>query len=195
LVRASLAALLALVGAAPSCKSSNGQGTTSAPLCTASAPGPAPLRRLTRFEIARSLADVMGTDPALVDDLPPDEESDGYDNSAAAYSVSPLHAQKLLDLGEAAAAALVADSARLRAFAACDPTADGAGCTSAFIRAIGGQLWRRALDDGEVPLEFLFSGTVFYSGDDGALQTMRISWDAEAEWCKRLKMLDLGATS
>jgi hypothetical protein len=39
-----------------------------------------------------------------------------------------------------------------------------------------------ALADGEVPLEFLFSGSVFYSGADGALQTMRISWNAEAEY-------------
>ncbi len=144
------AALLVVAGAAPSCKSSNGSGKTSSPLCTAAAPGPAPLRRLTRFEIGRSLSDILGTDPALVDDLPPDEESDGYDNSSAAYSVSPLHAEKLLDLGESAAAALIADGARLRGFAACDPTADGAGCVSAFIRALGGRLWRRPLDDGEV---------------------------------------------
>jgi hypothetical protein len=37
-----------------------------------------------------------------------------------------------------------------------------------------------ALGDGEVPLEFLFSGTVFYSGEDGQLQTGRISLDQEA---------------
>ena len=76
------------------------------------APGAAPFRRLTRFEIGRSLADILGTDPALADDLPPDEETDGYDNSATAYSVSPLHAEKLLDLGE---------SPRRR----CSPTARG----------------------------------------------------------------------
>ncbi len=39
-----------------------------------------------------------------------------------------------------------------------------------------------ALDDGEVPLEFLFSGTVFYSGQDGALQTNRIGWDQEVDY-------------
>jgi Family of unknown function (DUF6084) len=36
-----------------------------------------------------------------------------------------------------------------------------------------------ALDDGDVPLEFLFSGTVFYL-DVGALRTAQISWDSEA---------------
>jgi hypothetical protein len=36
-----------------------------------------------------------------------------------------------------------------------------------------------ALTDGVVPLEFLFSGSVFYAVD-GALQTTRLSWDSEA---------------
>jgi Family of unknown function (DUF6084) len=37
-----------------------------------------------------------------------------------------------------------------------------------------------ALGDGDVPLEFLFSGTVFYATDAGLLQTVRIPWDREA---------------
>jgi hypothetical protein len=36
------------------------------------------------------------------------------------------------------------------------------------------------LQGGEIPLELLFSGTVFYAGAGGALQTGRISWNAEA---------------
>jgi uncharacterized protein DUF6084 len=36
-----------------------------------------------------------------------------------------------------------------------------------------------ALEDGEVPLEFLFSGTVFYGAP---LQAARISWESEAEY-------------
>jgi hypothetical protein len=39
-----------------------------------------------------------------------------------------------------------------------------------------------ALRDGDVPLEFLFSGSVFYAGPDGRLQTTRLSWDLEAEY-------------
>jgi hypothetical protein len=39
-----------------------------------------------------------------------------------------------------------------------------------------------ALEEGEVPLEFLFSGTVFYAGQDGRLQVERISWEKEAEF-------------
>jgi len=33
-----------------------------------------------------------------------------------------------------------------------------------------------------VPLEFLFSGTVFYAGAAGQLQASRISWEQEAEY-------------
>jgi hypothetical protein len=39
-----------------------------------------------------------------------------------------------------------------------------------------------ALEDGEVPLEFLFSGTVFYAAEGGRLQTDRISWEKDAEF-------------
>ena len=39
-----------------------------------------------------------------------------------------------------------------------------------------------ALENGEVPLEFLFSGTVFYAAEGGRLQTARISWEKEAEF-------------
>jgi hypothetical protein len=39
-----------------------------------------------------------------------------------------------------------------------------------------------SLEEGEVPLEFLFGGTVFYPGADGRLQVCPISWDQEAEF-------------
>ncbi|MDX6697185.1 MAG: hypothetical protein QOE65_582 [Solirubrobacteraceae bacterium] len=37
-----------------------------------------------------------------------------------------------------------------------------------------------ALEEGTVPLELLFSGSVFYAGAGGALQTAMIGWDKEA---------------
>jgi hypothetical protein len=36
-----------------------------------------------------------------------------------------------------------------------------------------------ALEEGEVPLLFLFSGTIFYAGPDDGLQVQQISWDKE----------------
>ena len=35
------------------------------------------------------------------------------------------------------------------------------------------------LTDGEIPLRLMFSGTVFYAGEDGALQVTPISWEQE----------------
>jgi hypothetical protein len=38
------------------------------------------------------------------------------------------------------------------------------------------------LEDGEVPLNLMFSGTVFYEAGEGALQAEQISWDTEAKY-------------
>jgi hypothetical protein len=38
-----------------------------------------------------------------------------------------------------------------------------------------------ALDEGEIPLEVLFSGTIFYPGDDGGLRIAHVPWEKEAE--------------
>ncbi|MEO8214111.1 MAG: DUF1588 domain-containing protein, partial [Myxococcales bacterium] len=145
--------LLALVGGA-GC----GGGGHSAPVlvpppaCMAGDPGPAPLRRLTRFEVGHALADTLGVDPALAELLPPDELSLGYDNNASAYSVSASHALKTLDMAERAAAMFVSDASTVRAVAGCDPQAPGDHdvCTAAFVRALGGKLWRRPVEDNEV---------------------------------------------
>ena len=45
-----------------------------------------------------------------------------------------------------------------------------------------GSKYFHALEDGEVPLEFLFSGTVFYAAEGGRLQIARISWEKETEF-------------
>lgn len=39
-----------------------------------------------------------------------------------------------------------------------------------------------ALDDGDVPLLFLFSGTIFYSEGNGPLQIAQIPWKKEAQF-------------
>ena len=38
------------------------------------------------------------------------------------------------------------------------------------------------LEDGEVPLNLMFSGTVFYETGDGALQVEQIPWDRDASY-------------
>ena len=39
-----------------------------------------------------------------------------------------------------------------------------------------------ALENGEIPLNFLFSGTIFYKGEEGNLQIGQISWSKEASY-------------
>ncbi len=54
------------------------------------------------------------------------------------------------------------------------------GCTYDFEVAVA--KYFHALEDGEVPLEFLFSGSIFYPDDGGALRVGRIPWDREAAY-------------
>ena len=51
-------------------------------------------------------------------------------------------------------------------------------CTYDF--EVAGSKYLAALEGGEVPLEMLFGGTIFYSAAGGALQTAMIAWDREA---------------
>ena len=53
-------------------------------------------------------------------------------------------------------------------------------CTYDFD--VVGTKYFAALEDGEIPLEFLFNGMVFYKGEGGALQVAQISWEKEAQF-------------
>jgi Family of unknown function (DUF6084) len=53
-------------------------------------------------------------------------------------------------------------------------------CTYDFD--VVGTKYFAALEDGEIPLEFLFSGTVFYRNTTGALQAVQIPWEKEAKF-------------
>jgi len=141
---------------AAGCGGTDGTKTQTSPLCAAADradtradPGPAPLRRLTRFEYGRTLADLTGVDPSIGASLPPDEESLGYDDIAAAYSVSSLHASRYLETAERAASTLLASGARLAAYGDCDPTSGDDACVAAFVTGFGRRAWRRPLDDDE----------------------------------------------
>jgi hypothetical protein len=48
-----------------------------------------------------------------------------------------------------------------------------------------------AVDDGDVPLTLLFSGTVFHAGDDGALAVAPIPWSCEARYRLRARLYHL----
>jgi hypothetical protein len=61
-------------------------------------------------------------------------------------------------------------------------TVFGMPVTCTYDFDVVGTKYFSALDDGEVPLEFLFSGSVFYRGETGALQVAQISWEKEAQF-------------
>ena len=53
-------------------------------------------------------------------------------------------------------------------------------CTYDF--EVTGTKYFSALGDGDVPLTFLFSGTIFYEGEEENLQVAQISWSKEASY-------------
>jgi hypothetical protein len=54
--------------------------------------------------------------------------------------------------------------------------------TCTFDFNVAATKYFHALSDGDLPLCFQFSGTVFYEGADGALQVSPISWTQEARF-------------
>jgi hypothetical protein len=53
-------------------------------------------------------------------------------------------------------------------------------CTYDFNVAVTKYFY--ALEEGEIPVTLLFSGTIFHEADDGALQVAQIPWDKEAAY-------------
>ena len=53
-------------------------------------------------------------------------------------------------------------------------------CTFDFN--VAGAKYFAGLESGEVPLNLMFSGTIFYQCGDGALQVEQIPWDREAKY-------------
>jgi hypothetical protein len=53
-------------------------------------------------------------------------------------------------------------------------------CTYDF--EVASAKYLHGVEEGEVPLEFIFSGSVFYRDPEGALKTGRIAWDRESSF-------------
>jgi Family of unknown function (DUF6084) len=54
--------------------------------------------------------------------------------------------------------------------------------TCTYDLEVSASKYLNALEDGEVPLEFLFGGTLFYAAPDGRLQVRPIAWSEETEF-------------
>src|SRR5262245_10520212 len=90
------ASLVALVtGLACKGKMTGGTERVGDPLCSAViAPGPAPMRRLTRFEYDNTVRDLLGDETQPARAFPPEELGNGFGNDASRLSVSRLLAEQ-----------------------------------------------------------------------------------------------------
>jgi hypothetical protein len=127
-------------GTAGSAGSSGSAGTTSAD-CKTTEMEPTPLRRLTKFEYANTVQDLLKVDPSPASDLPADEVSNGFDNDAGVLTVSSLHAEKYVLVSETLAHTAVQN---LSALTTCDTASMGEdACALAFAKSFGRRAFRR----------------------------------------------------
>jgi Protein of unknown function (DUF1592)/Protein of unknown function (DUF1588)/Protein of unknown function (DUF1587)/Protein of unknown function (DUF1595)/Protein of unknown function (DUF1585) len=113
------------------------------PSCASEPVTRTPLRRLTRFEYANAVTDLLGVDASIARELPADEVTNSFDNNAAVLTVSSLHAEKYVLVSEALAKSAVADVRRLTR---CDEQAEGEeACARAFAKGWGRRAFRRAV--------------------------------------------------
>ncbi len=113
------------------------------PSCQTLSPGPAPIRRLTRFEYNNTVRQLLDDTSNPADAFAPEEVALGWDNNAFALGVTPLVAEQYLNAAEALAEKATADLPKLLK---CDPAITGeAKCAQTFIDAFGKRAYRRPL--------------------------------------------------
>jgi hypothetical protein len=118
-------------------------GASGLASCPTTGITPTPLRRLTKFEYANSVRNLLGVDTAPVADLPADEVTDGFNNNAGVLTVSSLHAEKYVLVSEALAKAAV--TSNLQAVTgSCNTTSRGEdACAMDFATNFGRRAFRR----------------------------------------------------
>jgi hypothetical protein len=121
-------------------------------LCATSVdPGPAVVRRVTRLEYNNTVSDLLGTPTTIANQFPTEEVAFGFNNNAAALTVSPELAEQYLDSAETLAKAAV--TTNLTKIATCDPTVMAAdACAAQFISAFGQRAYRRPLTPADTTL-------------------------------------------
>jgi hypothetical protein len=123
----------------------NGGGGAVAPTvadCPTAALAGTPLRRLTRFEYANSVRDLLGVDPAPAAELPADEVTNSFDNNALVLTVSSLHAEKYVLVSEVLAKQAVQS---LSYISTCPTSMSEDACALDFARTFGRRAFRRPI--------------------------------------------------
>jgi len=106
------------------------------------APGITVIRRLNKAEYNNTVRDLIGNSSAPAKDFPPEEQGYGFNNNAAALSVSPVLVQAQLSAAEAISAAALTN---LSTLLPCAPVADDA-CAQQFIASFGERAFRRPME-------------------------------------------------
>ncbi|HVY49127.1 MAG TPA: DUF1592 domain-containing protein [Minicystis sp.] len=115
----------------------------SGPSCATIQPGDAPMRRLTRTEYDNTVRDLLGdtTNPAA--SFAPEEQQLGFDDQAAALTVSDLLAEQYMTAAEAISQRATQHAATLLG---CDPEPDEDACARSFIASFAKRAFRRPPD-------------------------------------------------
>jgi Protein of unknown function (DUF1592)/Protein of unknown function (DUF1588)/Protein of unknown function (DUF1587)/Protein of unknown function (DUF1595)/Protein of unknown function (DUF1585) len=114
-------------------------------------PGPAPLRRLTRFEYNNTVRDLLGDTSSPASTLPAEESGNGFGNDAAAQAVSSLLAEQYASVAEGIATRATQTPVALGKLAACgsNPGAGEEACARTIIEGLAPRAFRRPLAAGE----------------------------------------------
>lgn len=119
--------------------------------CTPNAtvdPGPSPIRRLTRQQYVNSVSDLYGALPILSTVLTSQTKPSALGLTMS--DVSQVEVEDYRTAANAIAAALVADSAKLKAIANCDAVAVKRDCAKIAIKSLGLKAYRAPLADTDV---------------------------------------------
>jgi hypothetical protein len=106
-----------------------------------------PIRRLTRAEYNNTVRDLLGDTTHPADVLPPEEEVKGFDNQAAALTVSNLLVEQYMKVAEDVSVRATADVEAI--LPGCSPS-EGDSCALAFIEHFARRAFRRPLEPEEV---------------------------------------------
>ncbi len=117
---------------------------------TAVQPGPAPIRRMTRFEYDNTVRDLLGDTTHPAADFGAEEEALGFNNNAANLVTSSALVEKYMVAAEG-----IAERATeaMSSVVPCDPAAIGEdACAQQFIASFGKRAFRRPLAQDEAEL-------------------------------------------
>jgi hypothetical protein len=139
--------LLTVLVAATGCKGTVSPGVPSGqPLCGQPSPGPAPIRRLSRFEYNNTVRDLLGDASNAGDLLPPEQKGNGFGNDAATLTTPRVLVDSYRLVAHALSLTATQDDAALSRLFTCDVSAMGEdACAGIFVADFGRRAFRRPL--------------------------------------------------